>query len=143
MKGDATLFMRADQAETDQRVLMPVLEVWAEVPPVIFPITPPAHGDRRTFRVCSGKDTAGLCRLTWRGIVRRKRKIRDSAQHSVGQDFGDSHWFGLLLVSDLRAPYLDAGEQLLSSRIQKPAASAVLVHGRRERPNALGQCAAP
>ena len=37
MKNDATLFMRADQVEAAWRWLMPVLEVWAEVPPGDFP----------------------------------------------------------------------------------------------------------
>ncbi|MFB3925406.1 MAG: glucose-6-phosphate dehydrogenase [Syntrophales bacterium] len=37
MKGDATLFMRADQAEAAWAVIMPVLKVWSAVPPVGFP----------------------------------------------------------------------------------------------------------
>jgi glucose-6-phosphate 1-dehydrogenase len=37
MTGDATLFMRADQVEAAWRVLMPVLESWAENPPNDFP----------------------------------------------------------------------------------------------------------
>ena len=37
MKDDATLFMRADQVEAAWRLLMPVLEVWAEAPPSDFP----------------------------------------------------------------------------------------------------------
>lgn len=37
MKNDATLFMRADQVEAAWRLLMPVLEVWAEAPPSSFP----------------------------------------------------------------------------------------------------------
>ena len=37
MKNDATLFMRADQVEAAWRLLMPVLEVWAEAPPSDFP----------------------------------------------------------------------------------------------------------
>jgi glucose-6-phosphate 1-dehydrogenase len=37
MKNDATLFMRADQVEAAWRWLMPVLEVWGEVPPGDFP----------------------------------------------------------------------------------------------------------
>jgi glucose-6-phosphate 1-dehydrogenase len=37
MKDDATLFMRADQVEAAWRLLMPVIEVWAEAPPSDFP----------------------------------------------------------------------------------------------------------
>jgi glucose-6-phosphate 1-dehydrogenase len=37
MKNDATLFMRADQVEAAWRLLMPVLDVWAEAPPGDFP----------------------------------------------------------------------------------------------------------
>ena len=37
MTGDATLFMRADQVEAAWRVLMPVLESWADNPPDDFP----------------------------------------------------------------------------------------------------------
>lgn len=37
MTGDATLFMRADQVEAAWRMLMPVLEVWADNPPNDFP----------------------------------------------------------------------------------------------------------
>ena len=37
MTGDATLFMRADQVEAAWRVLMPVLEAWADNPPNDFP----------------------------------------------------------------------------------------------------------
>ncbi len=37
MKNDPTLFMRADQVEAAWRLLMPVLDVWAEAPPSDFP----------------------------------------------------------------------------------------------------------
>jgi len=37
MQNDATLFMRADQVEAAWRILMPVLNVWAESPPGDFP----------------------------------------------------------------------------------------------------------
>ncbi len=37
MKGDATLFMRADQIEAAWRLLMPVLDVWTATPPSDFP----------------------------------------------------------------------------------------------------------
>lgn len=48
--GDATLFMRADQAEAAWSVLAPVLEAWDEVAPVSFPDYPagtwgPAEAD--------------------------------------------------------------------------------------------------
>lgn len=38
--GDPTLFMRADQVEAAWEVVMPVLEVWSEVPPPDFPNYP-------------------------------------------------------------------------------------------------------
>jgi len=37
MRGDATLFMRADQVETAWSVIAPVLENWEAVPPADFP----------------------------------------------------------------------------------------------------------
>jgi glucose-6-phosphate 1-dehydrogenase len=37
MRGDATLFMRADQVETAWSVIAPVLEAWEGVPPADFP----------------------------------------------------------------------------------------------------------
>jgi glucose-6-phosphate 1-dehydrogenase len=37
MKGDATLFMRADQAEAAWQVIQPVLDAWAEQVPTDFP----------------------------------------------------------------------------------------------------------
>jgi len=37
MNNDATLFMRADQVEAAWRLLMPVLDVWKEIPPSDFP----------------------------------------------------------------------------------------------------------
>jgi glucose-6-phosphate 1-dehydrogenase len=37
MRGDATLFMRADQVESAWKVVAPVLDVWSSVPPADFP----------------------------------------------------------------------------------------------------------
>jgi glucose-6-phosphate 1-dehydrogenase len=37
MRGDTTLFMRADQVETAWQALMPVIEVWESTPPSDFP----------------------------------------------------------------------------------------------------------
>src|SRR5690606_29211313 len=37
MKGDSTLFMRADQVEAAWNILMPILESWEKNPPVDFP----------------------------------------------------------------------------------------------------------
>lgn len=37
MLGDATLFMRSDQIEESWRIIMPLLEVWANNPPQKFP----------------------------------------------------------------------------------------------------------
>ena len=45
MRGDATLFMRADQVECAWSVIMPVLEAWEQVPPADFPdYTPGSWG---------------------------------------------------------------------------------------------------
>jgi glucose-6-phosphate 1-dehydrogenase len=40
MVGDATLFMRADQVEAAWKLVMPILDVWAENPAVDFPNYP-------------------------------------------------------------------------------------------------------
>src|SRR5262249_26342193 len=40
MRGDATLFMRADQVEASWAVVMPILENWAKVPPPALPNYP-------------------------------------------------------------------------------------------------------
>ncbi|MGD8584181.1 MAG: glucose-6-phosphate dehydrogenase [Chloroflexota bacterium] len=40
IKGDATLFMRADQVEASWKVIMPVLEAWLANPPRSFPNYP-------------------------------------------------------------------------------------------------------
>jgi glucose-6-phosphate 1-dehydrogenase len=37
MRGDATLFMRADQAEAAWKVITPILEVWETIRPIDFP----------------------------------------------------------------------------------------------------------
>lgn len=37
MKGDSTLFMRADQVEAAWNILMPIIEAWEKNPPVDFP----------------------------------------------------------------------------------------------------------
>jgi glucose-6-phosphate 1-dehydrogenase len=37
MRGDATLFMRADQVETAWAIIDPILEVWGSVRPIDFP----------------------------------------------------------------------------------------------------------
>ena len=37
MRGDATLFMRADQVEAAWQVVMPIIEAWEAVPPADFP----------------------------------------------------------------------------------------------------------
>ena len=41
MRGDATLFMRADQVECAWSIVMPVLEAWDSVPTADFPNYPP------------------------------------------------------------------------------------------------------
>jgi glucose-6-phosphate 1-dehydrogenase len=40
IKGDATLFMRADQVEASWKLIMPVLETWSANPPLNFPNYP-------------------------------------------------------------------------------------------------------
>jgi glucose-6-phosphate 1-dehydrogenase len=40
MRGDATLFMRADQVESAWSLLSPILEAWESIPPTDFPDYP-------------------------------------------------------------------------------------------------------
>jgi glucose-6-phosphate 1-dehydrogenase len=40
MRGDATLFMRADQVETAWSVVMPIIDRWSSIPPSGFPNYP-------------------------------------------------------------------------------------------------------
>jgi glucose-6-phosphate 1-dehydrogenase len=37
MRGDSTLFMRADQVESAWNILMPIITAWEKNPPVNFP----------------------------------------------------------------------------------------------------------
>jgi len=37
MRGDATLFTRRDEVEAEWRIITPILEAWAELPPPQFP----------------------------------------------------------------------------------------------------------
>lgn len=61
----------------------------------------------------------------------------------VRQDSRDTYRFGLLLVRDLRAAHLDAGQQLLSRRVQGLAAVPLRVHRRGDGHHALRERAAP
>jgi len=40
IRGDATLFMRADQVESAWKVVSPILNAWEAVPPADFPDYP-------------------------------------------------------------------------------------------------------
>ena len=56
IRGDATLFMRADQVETAWSVVMPVLERWEQVPPVDFPNYPAGSWGPEAAEVLIGQD---------------------------------------------------------------------------------------
>lgn len=72
-----------------------------------------------------------------------QERTYESTHCSLRQDFRDIHWLGLLMVFDLCAAHLDAGEQLLSGGVQELAAAAVLVYGGRDRNHAFRECLAP
>ncbi len=63
--------------------------------------------------------------------IKRKGRTCDSTKHFTGQDPGNTGWFGLFLVFDFRAAYLDAWGQLLSRRVQELVDEHVLSGGRR------------
>jgi hypothetical protein len=78
-KNDASLFMGADQMEAIWRWLMPVLEAWAQLIPVIFPIMPPAVGDPEPCRDGSrGTSTACLDPRKWGNLATQKTKTPPS-----------------------------------------------------------------
>src|SRR5574337_2115293 len=110
---------------------------------VIFRITPPVPGDQKLGKGClPNKDIVG--RSPWNRLegAPSREHAHDPTQHSVRQDSGDFDWFGLLLVCDRCAAYVDAGGKLLSRRVQELATAAVLVHGRRNGHHALCERAA-
>jgi len=40
MRGDATLFTRRDEVEAEWRIITPIVEAWAQLPPPQFPNYP-------------------------------------------------------------------------------------------------------
>ena len=56
MRGDATLFMRADQVEAAWSVIMPVLNVWEKVPSVDFPNYPAGSWGPEAAEVLIARD---------------------------------------------------------------------------------------
>jgi len=56
VKGDATLFMRADQIEASWKVIMPVLEAWSANPPLNFPNYPAGTWGPETANVLIAQD---------------------------------------------------------------------------------------
>ena len=104
---------------------------------------PPGHGlygarDTALRQRCgpTGKRTNPMAAMI-------QENAHDSTQCSPRQDPGDSDWFGLLLVFDLRAAHLDACGELLPCGVQRLATAAVLVHGCRDGHHALPERAAP
>jgi glucose-6-phosphate 1-dehydrogenase len=62
MRGDQTLFMRADQEEAAWSVLMPVLENWDEVPADDFPnYAAGSWGPEDADRLLAGDGRAWYC----------------------------------------------------------------------------------
>jgi glucose-6-phosphate 1-dehydrogenase len=56
IRGDATLFMRADQVEAAWSVVTPILERWQEVPPVDFPNYPAGTRGPEAAEILIGRD---------------------------------------------------------------------------------------
>ncbi|BCS55044.1 glucose-6-phosphate 1-dehydrogenase [Geobacter sp. SVR] len=56
MRGDATLFMRADQVESAWSVLTPILDVWDSVPPADFPNYPAGEWGPETADMLIAQD---------------------------------------------------------------------------------------
>lgn len=56
MRGDATLFMRADQVESAWSIIMPVLEAWNAVPTADFPNYPPGSWGPEAADVLIARD---------------------------------------------------------------------------------------
>jgi glucose-6-phosphate 1-dehydrogenase len=56
IRGDATLFMRADQVETAWSVVTPILERWQQVPPVDFPNYPAGTWGPEAAEILIGQD---------------------------------------------------------------------------------------
>jgi len=85
----------------------------------------------------------GLCIPRGRNVRQRIERDHEPTQHSAWQDPGHSERFGLLVVCDLRLAHLDAGGQLLSSRVWELANAAVLVDWCNDRHDAVNERAAP
>ena len=79
LRGDATLFMRADELEAAWGFVTPILEAWANRGPPAWPVTPPARGDRpkrtNSSRRLPGRMAASLNRIAseprWRPEMSR------------------------------------------------------------------------
>lgn len=56
IRGDATLFMRADQVEAAWSVVTPILEMWQEVPPADFPNYPAGTWGPEAAEILIGQD---------------------------------------------------------------------------------------
>jgi len=56
IRGDATLFMRADQVEAAWSVVMPILELWQEAPPADFPNYPAGTWGPEAAEILIGQD---------------------------------------------------------------------------------------
>ncbi len=56
IRGDATLFMRADQVEHARKVVSPVLDAWGAVPPADFPNYPSGNWGTENASMLVGQD---------------------------------------------------------------------------------------
>ena len=56
IRGDATLFMRADQVEAAWSVVMPILDLWQEAPPADFPNYPAGTWGPEAAEILIGQD---------------------------------------------------------------------------------------
>ena len=56
IRGDATLFMRADQVEAAWSVVTPILNLWQEAPPADFPNYPAGTWGPETAEILVGQD---------------------------------------------------------------------------------------
>jgi glucose-6-phosphate 1-dehydrogenase len=75
MQNDATQFMRADQVEAAWRILMPVLEVWADNKPTDFPnYTPGSWGPASTEKLLAQQGQRWLLPAELKTKTRKKTK---------------------------------------------------------------------
>jgi len=65
MRGDATLFMRADQVQAAWRVITPVLEAWESIAPTDFPNYPAGSWGPEAGEALIASDGRSWTTLRW------------------------------------------------------------------------------